>query len=120
MPKNTSYSELRNLLLVVSFNQPTGEMGQDIQPVVIEARAESLTLEGAVRNVVNKVNIGEPVTEKLTNEEIYKHVYGISPVLAKALEGVLLDGIEEDVSEVSTVGIKPVTVADIAVKPVIK
>lgn len=116
MSKQTEYSELRNLLLVVSFNQPTGEHGQEIQPVVIEARAESLTLEGAVRNVVNKVDIGKPVAVKLTNEELYKTVYGISPVLAKALEGVLLDGIEEDVSEVITVGIKPVTVADIAVK----
>jgi hypothetical protein len=56
--KATNYSELRNLLLVVSFNQPTGEHGQDIQPVVIEARTEAVTVEGACLNVRNLVNIG--------------------------------------------------------------
>ena len=70
--KQTNYTELKNLLLVVSFNQPTGERGQEIQPVIIEARAESLTAEGAVLNVKNEVRIGEATIEKLTNEEIYK------------------------------------------------
>ena len=111
--KSTNYSELRNLLLVVSFNQPTGEHGQKIQPVVIEARVEAITTEGAVRNVTSKVEIGEPVTEKLTNEEIYKTVYSISPVLAKALEGVLMDGVSEDMSTVDIKNVEVTTVADI-------
>ena len=118
MGKNTTYSELRNTLLVISFNQPTGEHGQDIQPVVIEARTEAATVEGAIRNVTNTVKVGEVVTEKLTNEEIYKTVYGISPVLAKALEGVLLDAVAEDVSKVDVSKVKAVGIADIAVEAV--
>lgn len=118
--KPTNYSELRNLLLVISFNQPTGEMGQQIQPVVIEARAEALTTENAVLNVKNEVKIGATVAEKLTNEELFKTVYGISEVLAKALEGVLLDGIAQDVSTVDVSKVKPVKVSDIAVEAIIK
>ena len=118
MSKQTSYRELRNLLIVVSFNQPTGEMGREIQPVVIEARTEAVTDEGAVRNVINKVEIGEPVETKLTNEEIYKTVFGISEVLAKALEGVLMDGISQDVSTVDVSKIASIGLADIAVKEV--
>ena len=117
MAKNTKYSELRNLLLVVSFNQPT-ENPVEIQPVVVEARCEAITDEGAVRNVINTVNIGEVVTEKLTNEELFKTVYGISPVLAKALEGVLLEGISEDVSTVDVSKVAPIKVTDIAVEAV--
>ncbi len=115
MAKQTNYSELRNTLLVISFNQPTGEHGQDIQPVVIEARTEAITPELAVRNVTNTVKIGEPVQTKLTNEELFKTVYGISPVLAEALKGVLFEAIEEDMTTVSVESVKPVTVADIVV-----
>lgn len=118
MAKVTNYSELRNTLLVISFNQPTGEMGQQIQPVVIEARTESITTEGAVRNVTNTLNIGTPVEVKLTNEEIFKTVYSLNPVLAKALEGVLLEAVAEDVSKVDTSKIVPVKVTDIAVEAV--
>jgi hypothetical protein len=116
MAKQTEYSELRNTLLVISFNQRTGANGQDIQPVVIEARTEAITPEGAVRNVKNQVNIGEIVQEPLNNEELYKLVFGLSPVLAKALEGVLLDSIEEDMSAVSVKDVQPIGIADIAVK----
>jgi hypothetical protein len=118
MSKQTNYNELKNTLIVISFNQPTGEHGQDIQPIQIEARTEPLTDEGAVRNVRNIVNIGEPVQVKLTNEEIYKQVFGISEVLAKALEGVLLDAVDSDMTVVDTSAVKPVAIADIYVKPV--
>jgi hypothetical protein len=111
--KQTNYNELRNLLLVVSFNQPTGQNGQEIQPVVIEARCESITTEGAVLNVKNEVKIGDVVQTPLTHEELFKTVYGISPVLAKALEGVLFEGIAQDVSKVDVKDVKPVAVADI-------
>lgn len=117
--KSTQYSELRNTLLVISFNQPTGEMGREIQPVVIEARTEAITPEGAVRNVTNKVNIGETINTKLTNEELYKTVYGISEVLAEALKGVLLDAVEEDMSTVDTKTITAVGIANI-IRPVEK
>lgn len=119
MGKQTQYSELRNTLLVISFNQPTGQNGQDIQPVVIEARTEAYTDEGACRNVRNIVNIGEVVQTKLTNEELYKTVYGISEVLAEALKGVLFEAVSEDMAAVDVKAVKPVTVADIA-RPVEK
>lgn len=111
MPKSTNYSELRNLLLVVSFNQIRNQ--GSIQPVVINARAEALTTEGAVRNVNTELKIGYPVEIPLTNEEIYKQVYGISKVLAEALKGVLLEGINQDATAVDVKNVKPVVVADI-------
>lgn len=121
----TNYTKIKNLMLVINFNQPTQvtETVDDVettvqkfQPIVIQARADTLTDENAVRGIVKELNIGEPVAEELTNEELYKAVYGISEVLAKALEGVLMDGIAEDLSAVDTKGVKAVTVADIAVK----
>lgn len=117
--KTTHYSKLNNLLLIVSFNQSTGDHGQDIQPIVVEARGESVTTEGAVLNVKSEVKIGDVVSEPLTNEEIYKTVYGVSEVLAEALKGVLLDGVNEDVSSVDVSKVKPVKVSDIAVEAVI-
>ena len=116
--KTTNYLDIRNLLLVVSFNQPTGDHGELIQPVVIEARCEAITDEMAVRNVVNTVNIGAVVQTKLTNEEIFKTVFGISPVLAKALEGVLLDAVAENVSTVDVSKVAPIGVTDITVEVV--
>jgi len=113
MSKQTTYSELRNVLVVVSFNQPAGMMGDMYQPVVIEARGGAITTEGAVRNMVNRVKIGEISDSPIINEELYKATYALSPVLAEALKGVLLDGVNEDMSKVSIEGVKPTTVIDI-------
>ena len=112
MAKNTQYTETRNLILVVSFNQPEGEMGRKYQPVVVECRAEAWTPEGAVRNVVNRMKIGEVTDTPLTNEEVYKAVYALSPVLAEVLKGTLLEGVSEDMSKVSVEGVKPTSITD--------
>ncbi len=98
MSKSTNYSELRNLLLVISFNQPTGEHGQEIQPVVIEARTEAVTDEGAVRNVSTKLNIGAVQSTKLTNQEIYTKVKAFNVPLANLLKDAILEALNENVS----------------------
>ena len=116
--KQTNYSELRNLLLVVSFNQPAGEIGTKVQPIVIEAHGEAWTPENAVRNVINRVNIGKVIDTELTEEELYKAVYGLSPVLAEVLQGVLMEGVAKDVSTVDVSGVKPTGVSDIIPKVV--
>ena len=117
--KPTNYSELRNLRVLVNFNQPAGYDGHSFQPVVIEAMAEAWTPEGAVRNVSNTLNLGEVSQALLTSEEIYKQVYGISEVLAEALKGVLLEGIAQDVSTVDTKNIQTTTIADIATEAIV-
>ncbi len=107
--KNTNYSELKNLSLAIRFNQSKHQDG--FQPVEIEARADALTTEGAIRNVSSRFNIGDVVETPLTNEEIYKQVYGISKVLATALKEVLLEGIDQDVSAVDVTKISPIETA---------
>lgn len=116
--KSTTYSEMRNQLLVISFNQPTGEHGQEIQPIVIEARAESVTSEGAVLNVREQQPIGEPTDTKLTSEELYKTLYSVSPILAEMFNRLTVSAVDEDVKATADVSkVVPVKVADIA-KPV--
>jgi hypothetical protein len=98
MARTTNYSELRNLLLVVSFNQPTGEHGLDIQPVQVEARCEAVTTEGAVRNVSTKLNVGAVQDTKLTNKEIYTRVKAFNTPLANLLKDAILEALNEDIS----------------------
>jgi len=99
MVKQTNYSKLKNLLLVVSFNQPSGENGQKVQPIVIEARCNALTDEGAVRNVSTKLNVGVEQTIKLTNKEIYTKVKAFNSQLGALLKDLVLDALDEDVVE---------------------
>lgn len=96
--KSTTYSELRNLLLVVSFNQSTGENGQDIQPIVIEAKCEAITPEGAIRNVSTKLNVGTVQATKLTNKEIHTKVKAFNVPLANLFKDIMLEALDEDVS----------------------
>ena len=39
MAKNTKYSDIRNLLLAISFNQPAGNL-VNVYPMVIKARCD--------------------------------------------------------------------------------
>ena len=107
--KATNYSKINNLLLVVSFNQPT-DNPLDTQPIKIEARVEAITDEGAVRNVsktlnvgavrnVSKtLNVGAVQNTKLTNKEIYTKVKAFNAPLANLLKSAILEALNEDVS----------------------
>ena len=98
MAKNTQYTETRNLILVISFNQPAGEMGTKYQPVVIEARCEAWTPEGAVRNVSKRLDVGTVVDTPLTNKQIYTKVSAVSPQLAGVLKDAIIEALNVDPS----------------------
>jgi len=99
MSKATNYSDIRNLQLVVSFNQPVmGENGHEFYPMVVEARADAITTEGAVRNVTKKLEVGAAVDEKLTNKEIYTKVKAFNTPLANLLKSAVLEALDDDVS----------------------
>lgn len=99
MARTTNYSNIRNLLLIVSFNQPA-ENGTKYQPAVIEARCEAITDEGAVRSVVNTVGVGAVTQTPLTLKQIYNQVNKttVGALLAGALKDCLLDAINTDPS----------------------
>lgn len=97
MARTTSYDNVRNIHLVVSFNQPAGN-SVDLIPAVIEARCEAITPEGAVRNVVNKVEVGNVIQTPLTLKQIYNQVNKttVGGLLAGALKDAILDAINVD------------------------
>jgi len=98
MAKDTQYTAIRNLILVVSFNQPGGEMGRQIQPVVVECRAEAWTPEGAVRNVSKRLDVGTVVDTPLTDKQIYTKISAVSPQLAGVLKDAIIEALNVDPS----------------------
>jgi hypothetical protein len=100
MAKQTQYDDVKNILLVVRFNEPAGEAGQKYQPVIIEARCEALTTEGAVRNVVSKTLIGAVQDAPLTLRQIYINVNKttVGGLLANILKEAILDALNIDPS----------------------
>ena len=97
MAKDTQYTEIRNLLLVVSFNQPLPEEVK-YQPVVIEARCEARTPEGAVRNVSKRLDVGTVVDTPLTDKQIYTRISAVSPQLAGVLKDAIIEALNVDPS----------------------
>lgn len=110
--KLTNYSELKNIKIVISFNQSAGYSGE-IQPMTIEALAEAWTPEDAVRNISSKLDIGEIANQKISNEEIYKYTVGISEIVAEVLKNILNEGISEDVTSVDVASVKSIGLTDI-------
>jgi hypothetical protein len=117
--KNTSYSEMKNQLLVISFNQPvTVDAKEMFQPILIESRGEAWTPEGAVYNVNERQPIGDVTDTKLTSEEIYKLLYSISPVLAEMFNRLNISAVDDDPKSTADVSeIKPILVSDLPVQP---
>ena len=125
--KPTNYTEIKNLLIVLSFNQPiqvevevpensinTHQSVTKYQPIVINTRADVLTVEGAQMGLSENQNVGEPSDVQLTHEQLYAQLYALSPVLAAGKAAILLEGIDQDVSGVDTSQIAVLTMADIA------
>lgn len=100
MPLATSYGEIRNPLIVISFNQPAGENGQQYQPAVIETRCEAITTEGAVRNVVSKTNVGQVSDTKISLKQIYTAMNKatVGALLANTFKEAMLEALSEDVT----------------------
>ena len=97
MPKNTQYEEIKNLMLVVNFNQLDSE--GKYQPVRIEARADVETTEHKGSCGVNKIlNIGSPVNNPLTNKEIYTKVKAFNSQLGTLIKDLVLDALDEDLN----------------------
>lgn len=101
MAKTTQYSEVRNVLIVIGFNEPVniGET-KKYQPVVINTRMDAITTEGAVRGVSGIVNIGEPVDVPLSGRQVYSALNKTQTgsILANALKETYLEAIDEDVT----------------------
>jgi len=100
MTKSTQYNEVRNIILVVKFNEPSLDVGFKYQPVTIEAHCEALTTEKAVRNVINRVLIGTITDTPITLKQIYNNMNKttVGGILADVLKGALLDALDVDPS----------------------
>jgi hypothetical protein len=126
--KPTMYTEIRNLMIVLNFNQqiqveemksvemPDGTTQDQMQsvtkyqPIVVDTRADVLTTEGATMGISEKVNVGEPSDTELTHEELYKQLYALSPILAAGNAAVLLQGVNQDISATDVSGVEILTV----------
>lgn len=93
MARTTTYSDIKNLIIVVSFNRPAGEHGQQIRPVVVAD-------EGAVRNITSTSEIGALQDAPLTLKQIYTNINKstVGPILAEVLKTAVLEAISTDVT----------------------
>ena len=103
--KSTSYSEVKNLMIVITFNHPTTVLENGVtvnkyQPVVVEVRTDALTVEGACRGVIGRQNIGNPTINPLTLKQIYTQVNKttVGGILAGVLKTAVQEAIADDVS----------------------
>lgn len=99
--KATNYTDVKNLMIVINFNQPIEVDGvQKIQPVVVDVRGEATTPENAIRHISAKSNVGNPVDTALTGKQIYNAINktGTGATLANILKTAYIEAINEDVS----------------------
>ena len=101
MPKQTQYEEVKNLMLVVSFNKEERNLSTgmiEYVPVFIEARGDAITTEGGNAQFSKELKLGDLSETKLTNKQIYTKVNNFNSQLGALLKDLVLDVLNEDVS----------------------
>ena len=100
MAKPTTYSTVKNPMIIITFNQPGGIDGIQFIPAVIEVRMDATTTEGAIRGIVNRVELGNITATPLTNVQIYTQVNKSTTgaLISGILKTAFIDALNEDPS----------------------